>query len=430
MMSIRELVFWSLDWLKGKPVKRAYQQVCFVNEHYRESKAQRIIQTNLNTILKYAKQHVPYYTQLKGDRLEDFPVVNKQVIRENQKAFLSDQFHVDQLFYETTSGSTGTPFVIYKDKGKLIRNRADLFFSYGKDGYKIGDRLYYFRVWTKEVLKSPLQSFIQDIKMVDSSNLSEKQIECFLDRIIKDREDKYFLGYASSFESIYRSAVKCNLRNARVKVIYPGSEMISDVARDGLGKMFGCDVFSRYSNQENGFIAQQFVMNSKEYQINAASYWVEILKFESDEPAEEGEKGRIVITDFFNRAMPFIRYDTGDIGAISYHSANTDSPVLLVVEGRRSDMLYNTKGDLISHFIIANEMWKFTELIQYQFIQQGEKIYEVKVNTNGDFTRAEMLVEILKGYLGDDAEIRVIPVSGIPTLQSGKRKYVINNYRR
>ena len=41
-----------------------------------------------------------------------------------------------------------------------------------------------------------------------------------------------------------------------------------------------------------------------------------------------------------------------------------------------------------------------------------------------------MLVEILKGYLGDDAEIRVIPVSGIPTLQSGKRKYVINNYRR
>lgn len=33
---------------------------------------------------------------------------------------------------------------------------------------------------------------------------------------------------------------------------------------------------------------------------------------DSDEPAEPGELGRIVITDLFNYAFPILRYDNGD----------------------------------------------------------------------------------------------------------------------
>lgn len=40
------------------------------------------------------------------------------------------------------------------------------------------------------------------------------------------------------------------------------------------------------------------------YRIDTETYYYEILKMDSDEPAEPGELGRIVITDLFNYAFP------------------------------------------------------------------------------------------------------------------------------
>lgn len=34
----------------------------------------------------------------------------------------------------------------------------------------------------------------------------------------------------------------------------------------------------------------------------------------SDEPAEPGELGRLVVTDYYNKTFPMVRYDTGDTG--------------------------------------------------------------------------------------------------------------------
>ena len=39
-----------------------------------------------------------------------------------------------------------------------------------------------------------------------------------------------------------------------------------------------------------------------------------VLKLDSDEPAEPGELGRIVVTDYYNKTFPMVRYDTGDTG--------------------------------------------------------------------------------------------------------------------
>ena len=50
---------------------------------------------------------------------------------------------------------------------------------------------------------------------------------------------------------------------------------------------------------ENGIIAQQSI-DSNNYIINWASYYVEILKLDKDTPVEQGEIGRIVVTDLYN----------------------------------------------------------------------------------------------------------------------------------
>lgn len=66
--------------------------------------------------------------------------------------------------------------------------------------------------------------------------------------------------------------------------------------RRTLEKQFGCPVRAWYSNEENGIMGLQ---NEKDegYRIDTETYYYEILKMDSDEPAEQGELGRIVITD-------------------------------------------------------------------------------------------------------------------------------------
>ena len=208
------------------------------------------------------------------------------------------------------------------------------------------------------------------------------------------------------------------------------SESLNDFSKENMKKYFGTTCVSRYSNVENGIIAQQEMDGSYEYTINFASYYVEILKLENDEVCEYGKPGRVVITDLYNFGMPMIRYDTGDIGVMKEKMINNKLvPILEKIEGRRMDMVFSTTGGLVSSFTITNTMWKYTELKQYQFIQRGQKEYLFKLNCDGAFEKEKQLVEEFKEYFGSDAMIAVEYVNEIPLLDSGKRKKVMNIYK-
>lgn len=47
-------------------------------------------------------------------------------------------------------------------------------------------------------------------------------------------------------------------------------------------------------------------------QINSANYLAELLKIDSDEPAETGETDRVVGSDYYNLATPLLSYDSGE----------------------------------------------------------------------------------------------------------------------
>ena len=121
--------------------------------------------------------------------------------------------------------------------------------------------------------------------------------------------------------------------------------------------------------------------------------------------------------------MPLIRYDTGDIGSIGYED---NKKVLFKVEGRKMDQIYNTKGELVSSFTLTNNMWFFTGILQYQFIQINKNSYKFVLIVSKTFKRENDLILEFKKHLGKDANIYVEYVDDIPLLDSGKRKKVIN----
>ncbi len=176
-------------------------------------------------------------------------------------------------------------------------------------------------------------------------------------------------------------------------------------------------------------LAQECVEN-KEFHVNSASYHIELLKIDADDLVGVGEPGRIVVTDLFNHAMPLIRYDTGDIGVWkSEAECGWHSQVFSSIQGRMVDFIFDTDGNRISPKSFLSYMRPFDKLLQYQFIQEGEKQYVLKLNgAEGHYDDAAF-VNLFKGILGKDAEIVIEHVNEIPVLASGKRNAVVNNYK-
>jgi phenylacetate-CoA ligase len=213
------------------------------------------------------------------------------------------------------------------------------------------------------------------------------------------------------------------------KSIMTMAEGISDKRRSELQHYFGAPVISRYSNSENGIFAQQVLGEGDHYHINWASYEIEVLDLNEDKPAKPGEPGRIIITDLFNFCMPIIRYDTGDLGILSTDNVRFNrAPTLKSIEGRKNDVIFNTKGDPLSPYV-GYEMEYFPEITQFQLIQEGEKSYIVKINVDGPFDNESAVTKRLKKHLGDDAMITFEYVNEFPQLASGKRRLIVNNYQ-
>ena len=197
--------------------------------------------------------------------------------------------------------------------------------------------------------------------------------------------------------------------------------------KEELHQRTGARIYDRYSNEENGFFAQTEHL-SDEFWVNTASFRVEILKQDSDEPAEAGEVGRIVITDLYNLAVPMIRYDTGDL-SIRLSEKDGWTTGLKTIQGRQSDVVYDTRGGKMTTCSWNAYMGDFNELKQYQLIQEGPRAYTLKVNgAKGIYEDSEFVLALQKA-IGMDAEVTIQHVDGIPALSSGKFKKTVCNYQ-
>ncbi|MCE5334404.1 MAG: AMP-binding protein [Desulfobacteraceae bacterium] len=97
----------------------------------------------------------------------------------------------------------------------------------------------------------------------------------------------------------------------------PGGVLLStDYVPDGavkeIARVWGCEVFTHYGMTEMGFGGGVECEARAGYHMRESDLFVEIVEPESGIPAEEGRPGEIVFTTLTRRAMPLIRYRTGD----------------------------------------------------------------------------------------------------------------------
>ena len=431
---LRNILFWFLDSLKGGCIRKQIKEIKYSVIHPESSNSENLKKKYIDKLLIHATNSTPYYSSYKNfNSIQDFPVINKVIIQQNFDKFQSTKYKDKDNFKVSTSGSTGVPFFLYQDKNKRRRNHSDVIYFLKESGFKIGNRLYELEVWRGHNEKDRLKAWLQNTIQFDISKLTDKRIESFIELLKNDKQSKKtMLGFASSYEMIAQYMERNNifLDNLGLTSAVANSEYLNPYTKTTLGKHLNTQILSRYSSEEIGIIAQQTLNSPNSFVINHASYVVEVLQFDNNESVKPGEFGRIVVTDLFNFAMPIIRYDTGDIAKLGIN----DEGVIQLdeIEGRKMDVIYDSDGNLISSFVVYTKFYKYYHLLkQYQFIQQSEKDYEVKLNLQGNtFAFEDDLIAIIKSDFGEDSNVTITYVDEIPPLSSGKRRKVVNNYKK
>lgn len=430
--TLRNKMFWTLDRLRGGLIHKDVSDIKEILEKFGSSESQNRRDQLLSSLLEHATTNVNFYKKFKGaTKITDFPVVNKRTYQAGFDEFQS-QVHLNQkTVTQHTSGSSGAPFKSKKDKRKIRRNQADTIYFNHKAGLDIGDRLYYVRRWFEMHSKSRLVSWAQNIKKIEVAEFSEGYLSKFMSTLESDQSNKAIMSYASALVQTSRFLENKNYEyNPTIKCIISIGEGIRNQTIEKLEKQLKTKVLSRYSNLENGILSFQMPNTDRLFQINWASYFIEILHLERDEPVPYGELGRVVVTDLFNYAMPFIRYDTGDLAIMSVdHKFFNGAPAFSRVDGRRMDVLYNTSGLPISSFIVFH-LEEYEGIRQFQLIQEGEKEYVFKLNTIENFNNESEIHNLFIKYFGEGAQIRFEYVDNIPLLSSGKRRITVNNVEK
>ena len=119
--------------------------------------------------------------------------------------------------------------------------------------------------------------------------------------------------YPSTLAAVTDHCARYSVRPAGLQHVLTTGETLSATVRADAEATLGAPVADCYSSEEFGCIAAQCPASGL-YHVMAESVIVEVLR-DDGTPCDDGEAGRVVVTDLHNYATPLVRYDIGDVAA-------------------------------------------------------------------------------------------------------------------
>ena len=431
--------FWFLDFIKGSPIRKQYNDVKYIDTHSKQQNS-GIIDSKLHSLLDYVHKNSPFYADINSFDLDDYPIMNKMSLIENMSQIrVKDDIipgQQGQVYIQRTSGSTGVPLADAQDTLKRQRRIAELKYFGKIVGFITHEKLVHLRTWNRWQNKTSNQIKLENIIPFDISKFGPEELE-ELCNILVNESVVCVRGYSTTISSLV-NYIKNSPKKwvfPHLKVVIAGGEALYDDVRQMVKDYMHCEIISQYADEECGILAQERVPTKEKDNVmyfNHSSYIFEVLKLDSDEPAKYGEVGRIVITDLHNYACPMIRYDCGDTCVLGFPNEFSNGyPIIEKLYGRRFDLTYSTDGKAISPLAFGRTLKNFDSVSQWQFVQLDEKKYELRLMLKSGYNLSSLkeVNNLFLEILGDGADFNMVEVNDIPVLASGKRKPVINEWR-
>ena len=396
----------------------------------------------LNHMLHRAVTQVPYYREQWAERrrqgddspweeLQNWPVLEKEAVRRQPRHFLAEDLKSTRLGETHTSGSTGTPLTLWNTRQgeqawyALFEARCRNWYGVSRrDRWAIlGGQL----VTPVSCRKPPFWVWNAGLSQLYMStcHLAPDLIPYYLEALIRYRV-RYLLGYPSALHLLAQTVLAERRSDLKLHVVIANAEPLYDYQRSVIAEAFHCPVRETYGMSERVSAASECEHGRLHLWPEAG--WVEVLNGGS--PVAAGGVGDLVCTGLVNSAMPLIRYQVGDRGAMDASGSACPCgrmlPRLAEIEGRNDDVLCTVDGRRIGRLDpVFKAGWPIREA---QVIQESMDTIRVRLVPSDGFDDAiqQEVAQQLRARLGN-VKVEFEKVPEIPRGANGKFRSVICN---
>lgn len=411
-----------------------YEKVVDLNQSqwWSYDKLREFQNKRLKRILAYAYENIPAYRKkferarvtpedIRGiEDLPKLPITTREEMQDNQD-FVNKDLVTGKLY---TGGSTGTTLRYFESfESRKIRGGVHIR-GWRWNGYEHGKK--------KLAIISSAQGIVQGENTLNLlGDLSESNIKENLRQILEFRP-QYIRGYVSSLYILAKYCIDHNIKIDFVESINTISENLYDFQRESIEQAFMGKVFEEYCCNDGGACAWECEAH-------------EGLHYAMERAIIEEVNGEVIVTDLWNRAMPFIRYRNGDsVTFLKKECSCCRKLPLIKVKGRTNDILISPKGPISPTALMGHGVSTYSSQIgalkkikpfrsgirSVQYVQKPGYKLQINLVKNDWCTEQEMqdFTESISEFVGDmDLDIRIVDT--IPATSKGKRKFIINEDR-
>ncbi len=361
-------------------------------------------------------------------RLEDLPLLEKDAVRNDPRAFLRPE--VRRPLVHHTSGSTGTPVASLWTVEEL---RSSMAVREARSA-----------LWAKVSFRLPRATFSGRLIVPDPQsdgpfyrfNAIEKQAYFSAFHLRPDTARHYvaalgkhniqwLTGYAVSYYLLAKFILDQRLEVPLLRAVVTTSEKVTDEMRQVMEAAYGCPVYEEYSAVENVLFASE--CEQRRLHVSPDIGVIEILRPDGGACAP-GETGEVVATGLMRWSQPLIRYRLGDLASWSEEPCpcGRAMPVIKEVVGRIEDVVVGPDGRQLVRFhgIFVNQ----PNVREGQIVQEALNRIRVKIVPANSFDEADVadIAHRVRQRLGPQTEVIVEQVHEIPRTKSGKFQAVIS----
>ena len=394
--------------------------------------------SQLRRLIIHAYNNVPYYRRLfdqnglkPGDirsiaDLSIIPLTSKKDLQSlSVEEVVARGVDPEHLISHRTSGSSGEPFTILRTWLEERLLGALRLRALHCLGLRVRDRT------ASIALVRPTHPHDNQLplRILQALGLYRKlQIDCLLPpenivRALRHFRPDVLTGFSGVISYLSQIMNDNDSQVIRPRFLVVGAEVLTPLMRHQLTKAFETPVFEVYGSHEFNLVASECKETGELHTCDDFMI-VEVLK--DGRPAATGERGEVVGTSLHSFAMPFIRYQLGDIVTKGFETCRCGQPfsTIRTVQGRMLDYFPLPGGRMMHPYEITGThlLGAVSWIRQYQLIQEqvDRVILWVVPNTTPTNQELVQLEKSVTAILGQDVEFRVTLVPEIILEPNGK----------
>lgn len=414
------------DLATGQQVHK-YLRLLHEAETWTDEQMTAFQQQRLQQLLRYASTEVPFYRDWFLDHhldpatvdLSQLPVVNKAIMRqESISRFTAEHFPVKERIPSRSSGSTGEPFSFYVSREAYSVNTAAKLRTWYQAGYRLGDRYMKIANGARHGKLKKLQDKINNCLYVPFYSMDDSVLESILQLIEKERP-LYVRSYPVPLYLLAQYRNNHSEYSHCPKHIFTTGSTLPEAYREEIERAFGCDVIDSYSCEGTPNSYETTAHDG--YHVCRYYGIIEVLD-DNNQPITDGI-GRVLSTDLWNLAHPFIRYDTQDLVEVRngqiQHIMGRECESLIDSGGHRYTV-HNFVG-----FFQENDRPTKQSVESYQVVKRRGGGITFRLVVNNTYTAAieQYIIDYWHNLL--QVPVTVSIVDEIPLMHNNKRLTIV-----